>query len=148
MAIAYYSTVFDHPALDVWEVIRDFNNYSVWLPNTSSRIEEGRSGDSVGAVRNVQIGERTIRQRLLAHSDVDRAMTYEFCGPPPFPVRDFRATLQITPIVDGDRAFVAWWATFDCAAAEIERWTHYFAHEGFAVWLASLRGHLARARAA
>jgi len=36
-------------------------------------------------------------------------------------------------------AFVEWWATFDCAADEGERWTRYFACEGFAKWLGALR---------
>jgi hypothetical protein len=30
------------------------------------------------------------------------------------PVVDFQATLRLTPVVDGDRAFVEWWATFNC----------------------------------
>jgi hypothetical protein len=71
-------------------------------------------------------------------------MSYAFCDPIPFPVRNFRATLRVTPVIDGDRAFVEWWATFDCAADAYERWTHYFALDGFAVWLRSLREHLAR----
>ena len=37
--------------------------------------------------------------------------------PASLPVTDFQATLRITPVVDGDRAFVEWWATFDCEAA-------------------------------
>src|SRR5437763_8407617 len=69
MAKAYYSTVFEQPAEDIWAIVRDFNNYSVWLADTESRIENGKSGDAVGAIRNVRIADRTIRQRLLAHSD-------------------------------------------------------------------------------
>ena len=34
MAKAYYSTVLDRPAQDVWEIIRDFNNYPVWVGGT------------------------------------------------------------------------------------------------------------------
>jgi hypothetical protein len=29
MARAYYSTVFEQPAQDIWKIIRDFNNYTV-----------------------------------------------------------------------------------------------------------------------
>ena len=120
MARTYYSTVFEQSADDIWVVIRDFSAYSVWLPGTESQIEEHKSGDPVGAIRNVRIGDKTIRQQVLAHSDIDRLQTYEFCGPAPFPVRNYRATLRVTPIVDGGRAFVEWWATFDCAAQEQE----------------------------
>src|SRR6184192_2151695 len=52
MAKAYYSTVFEQPAEDIWAIVRDFNNYSVWLADTESRIENGKSGDAVGAIRN------------------------------------------------------------------------------------------------
>ena len=31
MAKSYYSTVFDQSADAVWNVIRDFNNYPVWV---------------------------------------------------------------------------------------------------------------------
>ena len=56
MARAYYSTVIEQPADRIWAIIRDFNAYSVWLPGTESHIEERKSGDQVGAIRNVRIG--------------------------------------------------------------------------------------------
>ena len=46
---------------------------------------------------------KRIRQTLLALSDVDRSQTYGFCGAPPMPVRDYRATLRIVPVIDGGR---------------------------------------------
>jgi hypothetical protein len=136
---AYYSTVFDQTAPDVWEIVRDFNNYPVWVGGAGeSHIEDGKSGDTVGAVRNVLYQERRIRQRLLAQSDIERSQTYEFCGKPSLPVVGFQATLRITPVVDGNRAFVEWWATFGCEpdrgdelAGTIRGW--------FGKWLESLR---------
>jgi hypothetical protein len=139
MAKSYFSTVLDAPARQVWSAIRDFGNYGWAGVPSETIIEEGRSGDAVGGVRRVQTGERVIRQQLLSHSDLDRAYTYALCEPAPFPVRDYVATLRVTPVVDGDRAFVEWWATFDCAADELERWTSYFRDEGFARWLQALR---------
>ncbi|WFU60161.1 hypothetical protein QA639_01270 [Bradyrhizobium pachyrhizi] len=54
VAKAYYSTVFEQPAGEVWKIIRDFNNYPVWVHGAgTSEIEDGKSGDTVGAVRNV-----------------------------------------------------------------------------------------------
>jgi Polyketide cyclase / dehydrase and lipid transport len=139
MAKAYYSTVFEQPATQVWEIVRDFNNYPVWVGGAGeSRIEDGRSGDAVAAVRRVLYQERHIRQRLLALSDVERAQTYEFCGAASLPVTDFQATLRISPIVDGDRAFVEWWATFDCDAARRDELTGIL-RTSFGKWLESLR---------
>jgi hypothetical protein len=144
MAKAYYSTVFEQPAADIWEIVRDFNNYTVWVGGAGeSRIEDGKSGDTVGAVRNVLYQDRRIRQRLLALSDVARSQTYEFCGPPSLPVSSFQATLRITPIVDGDRAFVEWWATFDCEPSQSEELTGTL-RGWFAKWLESLRGAVRR----
>jgi hypothetical protein len=142
MAKAYYSTVFERPAPEVWKIVRDFNNYPVWVGGAGeSRIEDGKSGDSVGAIRSVRFQERHIRQRLLAQSDIERSQSYEFCGAPSLPVTDFRATLRITPIVDGDRAFVEWWATFDCDPGRRDELTGTL-RGWFGKWLESLRDTL------
>src|SRR5258708_9526072 len=100
MAKAYYSTVFEQPAPAVWKIIRDFNNYPVWVGGAGeSEIEDGKSGDTVGAVRNVRYQERRIRQRLLAQSDVERSQTYEFCGAASLPVSDYQAPPRVTPVI-------------------------------------------------
>jgi Polyketide cyclase / dehydrase and lipid transport len=139
VAKAYYSTVFERPADEIWKIIRDFNNYPVWVGGVGeSRIENGKSGDTVGAVRNVLYQGQRIRQRLLAQSDVDRSQTYEFCDAPTLPVTGFRATLRITPVVDGDRAFVEWWATFDCEPLRLGEFTETLRIR-FGIWLRSLR---------
>ncbi len=142
MAKAYYSTVFAQSADDIWSVIRDFNNYPVWVNGAGeSQIEDGKSGDAVGAVRNVLYQGRRIRQRLVALSDPERSQVYEFCGDAPMPVQHYRATLKITPITDGGRGFVEWWAMFDCAPERHDEWTVFF-RDAFAGWLASLRRYL------
>jgi Polyketide cyclase / dehydrase and lipid transport len=139
MATAYYSTIFQEPAADIWEIVRDFNNYPVWVDGSGeSRIECGKSGDAVGAVRSVLYQGRNIRQRLLALSDTDRSQTYEFCGPASLPVMAFRATLRISEVIDGNRAFVEWWANFDCEPAQRDELTGIL-RGSFARWLESLR---------
>jgi hypothetical protein len=46
--------VVPQPADHIWNVIRDFNNYPVWVDGAGdSHIEAGKSGDAAGAVRNV-----------------------------------------------------------------------------------------------
>jgi hypothetical protein len=139
MAKSYYSIVLDHSAADVWAVIRPFDHYAWAGVESETHIEEGKVGDQVSAIRRVTMGDKIIRQILLAHSDVDRSYTYAFCGAPPFPVSNYSATIRVTPVVETDKAFVEWSATFDCAVEECERWTEYFEKEGFARWLAALR---------
>ena len=76
MTSAYYSTIFAAPAAEVWKIVRDFNNYPVWVDGAGdSEIEDGKTGDTVGAVRSVHYNGRHIRQRLLALSDVERSQT-------------------------------------------------------------------------
>ncbi len=144
MAKAYYSTMFEQPAPEVWKIVRDFNNYPVWVGGAGeSRIEDGKTGDTVGAIRNVLYQGRNIRQRLLAQSDVERSQTYEFCGEASLPVTGFQATLRVTPVVDGDRAYVEWWATFDCDTVRREELTATL-QGSFGKWLESLRRTLDR----
>ena len=139
MAKAYYSTVLDRPAEEIWKIIRDFNNYPVWVGGAGeSRIEDGKSGTTVGAIRNVLYQGHRIRQRLLAQSDVERSQTYEFCDAPTLPVTGFQATLRITPVVDGNRAFVEWWANFDCEPLRIDEFAETLRIR-FGRWLQSLR---------
>ena len=144
MPTSYYSTIFTQSADTVWSVVRDFNAYPVWVDGAgASEIENGKSGDAVGAVRRVLYNGRTIRQRLLGQSDVERAQTYAFAEEA-LPVSNYRATIRVTPVVDGDRAFVEWWATFDCDAGEREQRTAFF-QAAFAGWLESLRRNLVKA---
>ena len=143
MTTVSYSTVFEQSADQVWTVIRDFNSYPMWVASvTESHIEEGRSGDAVGCIRNfVEYGTR-IRQRLLAHSDLERFYTYESCEPLGA-ITYYQGTGRVTPIVDRNRAFVEWSVTFDCPAKEQENCTKLL-KEAMPQWLKSLRAVLER----
>lgn len=143
MAKSYYSTIFEQTADEVWAAIRDFGSYT-WAASVSkSSIENGKSGTAVGAIRIAHLRNTAMfhRQRLLTCSDLDRFYTYEFCEPFPYTVRNCVITLRVTPVVDGNRAFVEWSATFDCEATEYDHWTRYFAHEVWSKALESLRLH-------
>lgn len=147
---AYHSTVFDGwPADRVWEVVRDFNSYPIWVNGVDeSHIEGGLPGTAVGVTRNFRMGTSRIRQRLLAHSDVDRFFTYESCEP--FQMdengRDrtlvrYQGTLRITPITDGKRSFAEWSAEYECSAADADYWNTWWIKTP-PEWLESLRAYL------
>jgi hypothetical protein len=143
MTTVSYSTVFAQTAEQVWAVIRDFNSYPVWVASvTESHIEEGKSGDAVGCIRSFEEYGTRIRQRLLAHSDLDRFYTYESCGPLGA-ITHYQGTGRITPIIDGNRAFVEWTVTFDCPEKEQENCTRLL-KEAIPQWLKSLRAVLER----
>lgn len=147
MAKAYVSTVLDHSADDVWSVIRMFDHYAWAGVEAETIIEDGRKGDQVGSIRRVDYGGRLLRQDLRAHSDIERSYCYGFVSEPSIPVENFAATLRVTPVTDSGKAFVEWWATFDCAANRDEI-VRKLESGGFAVWLAALRSFMARRAAA
>jgi hypothetical protein len=144
MAKSYYSVVLDHSADEVWEVIRPFDHYAWAGVGGVTIIEHGKAGDQVGAIRRVIVGQNVIRQVLLAHSDSERSYSYAFSSAPPFPVRDYTATIRVVPVVADNRSFVEWSATFDCAADERDKWVSYFEKDGFAKWLGALRQFMAK----
>lgn len=127
MPKAYASTVLDAPARDVWAAIRDFNGLPTWHPAIKdSTIEDGKAGDQVGCVRSFHLQDGAhLRERLLAFSDPEMFMTYNF-EKTPFDVQNYCATLRLTPVTDGDRCFAEWYTTFDCDVAKIDEWVHTF----------------------
>lgn len=141
MTTVSYSTVFEHTADQVWAVIRDFNSYPVWVESvTESHIEEGKPGDAVGAIRNFVEYGTSIRQRLVAHSDLDRFYTYESCGSLGA-ISHYQGTGRVTPVMDGNRAFMEWSMQFDCPTEEQENCTKLL-EEAMPQWFKSLRAVL------
>lgn len=137
MARSFYSTVLDAPAHVVWNKIRDFNE-DTWSGDVSkSWSENNMAGSEVGNIRIIQVGDKQLHQRLLAYSDIDRWYTYEFAGTPSMNVENFRATLRVTPVVDGDRSFVTWEAEYDCSEEERQK-SHDFFVGGCERWLSAL----------
>jgi len=137
-----YSTIIEQSGNHVWSAIRDFGHYGWAGVVGETIIEDGKSGDAVGCIRDVRTSARRIRQKLLTHSDLDRFYTYTLCEPLDLPLRDYVATIRVTPVVDGDRAFIEWSAIFDCAESEHDKWHAHFM-SSFREWLEALRSHLA-----
>ena len=136
-----YSTVFEQTADQVWAVIRDFNSYPVWVSSvTESHIEDGKSGDAVGAIRSFEESGARIRQRLLAHSDLERSYFYESCGTLGA-ITYYQGTARVMPMVDGNRAFLEWSVTFDCPPQEQANCTKSL-EEAMPQWFKSLRAVL------
>jgi hypothetical protein len=143
---ASYSVVLDRPAADVWDVVRDFNSYPIWVDGVDdSHIEDGLSGTSVGCVRNFAMGEIRTRQRLLAHSDAERFFSYESCRPTELDdsgtvrtMSHYVGTIHLRPITEGDRCFVEWSSRYDCADQDADFWADWWS-TSLPTWLGSLR---------
>jgi hypothetical protein len=141
MAKAYYSTVFDNTIEEVWSKISNFNDDRWSGEVTESASENGKSGSTVGTIRVHTFGDKTARSDLRAYSDIEHFFTYGFVGAPPLPIDNYESTLRVTPIVDGNRAFVEWSATFDCAEADRKQIVASLA-SSYERWLTALRKNL------
>ncbi|HEX7156448.1 MAG TPA: SRPBCC family protein [Burkholderiaceae bacterium] len=118
MIKVYASSVIDAAPDTVWQLIRDFNALPKWHPAIAeSRIENNQPADRVGCIRNFRVRDGgVIREQLLTLSDYEYECSYSILESP-MGVRNYVATLKLTPITDGDRTFAEWSAEFDCDPA-------------------------------
>jgi Polyketide cyclase / dehydrase and lipid transport len=145
LAKVFVSTVVDAPAAQVWAVVRDFNALPQWTPFVAeSRIEQNARADQVGCVRNFRLRDGgTIRERLLALSDYDFAVSYAILDSP-MPVENYVATLRLIPVTDGDRSYVEWSAEFDCRPERERELVDQVGRGFFAAGLRALQARFAR----
>src|SRR3546814_14006210 len=108
MAKACYSIVFDNTADEVWSRISDFNDDRWSGVVTESYSDNNKSGSTVGTIRYHKFGDKSARSDLRTYSDIAHFFTYGFVGAPPVPVENYQATVQVTSVTAGDRAFVGW----------------------------------------
>jgi hypothetical protein len=116
----YRSTVIDASADEVWARIRDFGSLAEWwvVEGRTCEVLDGKAGDQVSAVRRIGRADGTSgEERMVAHSDAERSYTYEI-DQPSFPATGYRATVRVSPVTDGDRAFFEWWGSCDCDASD------------------------------
>lgn len=116
MAKVYVSAVINVAADRVWARIRDFNALPDWHPVVAaSRIEDGKPADQVGCVRAFELADGAkLREQLLALSDYDYTCTYSILESE-MGVRNYIATLKLTPVTETEQTFAEWSAEFDCA---------------------------------
>jgi len=145
VARVFVSSVITAPAAEVWQRVRDFNALPRWHPRIrESRIENGEPPDRIGCVRDfrLQNGDR-IREKLLGLSDYDMFCTYQILESP-MPLTDYVATLRLTPVTDGDRAFAEWTAEFECAPEVAEDLVNGIGNDVFQAGFDALKRHFTR----
>jgi hypothetical protein len=114
MARAHASSVIDAPIEKVWQRIRDFNGLPTWHPGIAkSEVEGGKPSDQVGCIRVLTLQDGgVVRERLLEMSDLGHHYSYAILESP-LPVANYRATLRLRRVSDGNRTYGEWSATFD-----------------------------------
>jgi NADPH2:quinone reductase len=143
------STVIDAPVEAVWAVLRDFNGHESWHPPVAaSRIEAGRGGTEVGAVRNFVLGSgERLREQLLELDDL--GMTLRYCIlDAPLPLYGYVATIRLKRVTDGDRCFWEWRSRFAAPEGEAEVLAALVGDEIYGAGFAAIRERLARGRRA
>jgi len=137
------STVLEAPIEEVWAILRDFNGHETWHPSVSaSRLEDGASGDMIGAVRDFRLHDGSrIREQLLALSDVETSFTYCIIEAPVM-LRNYHATVRLRPVTSDGQCFWEWWARFDPSAADKQRLSRFVAHDIFEAGFQSVRALL------
>ncbi|MCA9121819.1 MAG: SRPBCC family protein [Planctomycetaceae bacterium] len=120
MQQVYVSAIIDAPLETVWKVLRDFNALPAWHPLVAaSLIEENLPADAIGCIRNFQLngsGE-TIREQLLALSDIEHFCTYSILEAP-LHVSDYVATVRLRPITTTGQTFGEWQSKFNTPLGE------------------------------
>ncbi len=107
------SDVISAPVDEVWGAIRGFDRIDEWHPAiTGCTIEDGLAPDQVGAVRNFQAGEKSLREKLLAHSDQDRSYQYTILDGGGAKV-DYLSELRAIPVTESEETLVHWTGVFD-----------------------------------
>lgn len=124
MSKVYRSSVLSASTDKVWSKIRDFNALPEWHPVIEkSYIEDGKTGDEVGCVRNFNLTDgANFREKLLTLSDVEHICTYSMLTSP-LPLQNYIATLRLFPVTDGNQTFIEWVAEFDCSSEDEESLT-------------------------
>jgi hypothetical protein len=137
------SSVVPGDADTVWRIVRDFDGLPTWHPAISaSELEDGAHTDQVGAVRRLTLADGgEVRERLVALDDRERRLTYSILDSP-FPVRDYRSTIRVSPVTSTGDSFVAWSVLFDCDLDEAERLSTLFGRDVFGTGLSGLVAHL------
>jgi hypothetical protein len=90
---------------EVWKLVGDFGGFveAMGLPVTMS-------GEGLGSTRTIELGGTNVERLEELDNDAKRLVYSLVSGP--LPVKDYRSTMQLTPIDDG-RTRLEWSSTFE-----------------------------------
>jgi hypothetical protein len=143
MARTYRSAVIHAPIEKVWATIRDFNGLPSWHPAIAkSEIEGGRPSDSIGCVRSFYLQDGGhLREQLLALNDPKHTFTYNILVSP-MPVKNYVASVRLTPITVGNETLAEWWADFDVTSGTDQEMITHIGDNVFVGGFAALNAKL------
>ena len=106
---------FKASADEVWAVVREFGRLDEWLPPVETCVAD-REG--IGALRTLTLADgAVIVERLDAHDDGARTLTYSMTDAGPMPLVDYVSTIAISENADGT-ATMNWSGSFGVSGAD------------------------------
>jgi hypothetical protein len=98
------------PAETVWKLISDFVGFiEVLIESRNAQLET--QGDGIGMLRRVTLGDDVVVERLEDLDDASWQTSYSMPVSGPFSIKDYYATIRITPI-GTQRCAIDWSGTF------------------------------------
>lgn len=106
---------FEASAPKVWALVREFGRLDEWLPPVVGCATEG---EGIGALRTLTLGDgAVVVERLEAHDDDARTLTYSMTDAGPMPLVDYVSTIAVSPNPDGTST-MSWTGSFSVADAD------------------------------
>ena len=108
---------FERSAPTVWAVVREFGKLDEWLPPI---VGCETDGEGIGAVRTLTLGDgAVVVERLEAHDDAARTLTYSMVDAGPMPLVDYVSTIEVSANPDGTST-MSWTGSFGVSGADEE----------------------------
>lgn len=109
-AKVFCSSVINGPLEKVWERVRDFAGMGDWHPALRNmHMLGGVRSDTVSGVREFNLGEGKLHERLTYLSDIDHAFRYTI-EVSPMPWLNYHAGARLYPVSDSNRTVAIWTA--------------------------------------
>ena len=143
MVKVFVSSVIEAPTDKVWRVVRDFNGMPDWHPAIArSMIEGGRPGDAIGCIRHLHLDDGAqVREQLLMLSDYDYRFSYSMVESA-LDLKNYVASLALTPVTDGNMTFGEWTAEFDTTPGKEADMASMISHTIFQAGFDALKAKL------
>jgi len=119
MGEVFVSCVIDAPVERLWDLLRDFGGWSEWHPGVREcKIVNGHPGFCPRAVHRLVLADGSqMQETLLALSDRDRSFAYALTRSDG-PLRDYTASVAVSPVTETSQSFLAWSARYSVNAAD------------------------------
>ena len=111
------SSIIPAPAQRVWALVRDFNAMPDWNAAIKTSVIHDGPADRIGCRRELTFDDGSVwTHELTGLSDAEMTISYAIVGAPKVtrvPLRNYRASIRLEPVSDGDLCFIAWRASLE-----------------------------------